>query len=289
MDGGKTIRQLKKEAMILKIKGYYNMRKSELVEAISKRKMELAQMSHELENMKIYRLRTLAKKLGLKISRRATKSDLVRMISQVFSSWKSENDNDEKPLGITSTFASGEIRKKAVTTEVSLPVSYGKDKLVGLEVNPNWIHFYWDFYDETERLLESHSPMILRVYDVTYIKFNGANANRTFELELETNVRKYYVQVPNPAADYIAELGYKEGERFVPILRSNLVSTPPSSPRISQMEIWMDLKTHRRFSEISVSKEMSRVEKLIGVSSMAPSQQASGGGSFIWLSGRRKK
>ncbi len=287
MDGGKTIRQLKKEAMVLKIKGYYNMRKSELVEAISKRKMELAKMSHELKNMKIHQLRTFAKKLGLKMSRKTTKIDLVKMISEVFSNWKEGEDENKKPIGVTSTFTPSKFEKKFTST-TTLPSSYNTDKLVGLEVNPNWIHFYWDFKEETKKVLKAHSPVVLRIYDVTYINFNGANANRTFELELDPEIRKYYVQVPNAAADYIAELGYKEGERFVPILRSNLVSTPPSSPRISQMEIWMDLKTQQRFSEISVLKGISHVEKLVGVSSMPPSNKASGGGSFIWMSGRKE-
>jgi hypothetical protein len=291
MDGGKTIRQLKKEAMLLKIKGYYNMRKSELVEAISKRKMELAKMSQELKSMKFSQLRSFAKKLGLKMSRRTTKNDLIAMISDVFSTWKSGEKNSEKPVSISSTTSNSSIFKgeRKVVSNVTLPKTYGKDKLVGLEVNPTWVHFYWDFSEKTERILKAHTPMVLRVYDVTYINFNGANAHRTFELELDFNVRKYYVKVPMPAADYIAELGYKDGERFVPLLRSNLISTPPSSPKISQMEIWMDLKTHQKFSEISSSKEISHVEKLIGVSSLPTSNRASGGGSFIWMSGRKEQ
>ncbi|WP_456400704.1 DUF4912 domain-containing protein [Mesoaciditoga sp.] len=287
MEGGKTIRQLKKEAMNLKIKGYYNMRKAELVEAISKRKMELAKTAQELKSMKIHQLRSFAKRLGLKLSRGNTKNDLINMISEVLSTWKNGKKETKRVVNISSVNStpSQVIHKEAkgIFSQADLPKSYNKDKLVGLEVNPAWVYFYWDFSKKTEELLKKHAPLILRVYDVTYVNFNGANAHRTFELELDVNERKYYVNVPSPDANYIAELGYKEGERFIALIRSNLISTPPASPKISQMEVWMNLKTRQKFSEISVSKEMIHVEKLIGASSFSPSKVVSGGGSFIWM------
>ncbi len=285
MNGGKTIRQLKKEAMRLKIKGYYNMRKSELGEAISKRKTELAKMTRDIDNMRISQLRSFAKKVGLKMSRRATKADLVEAISKMFSSWK--EDEKRIPSGTTSSFSAPPGKTKEIKSEIQLPKTYKKDKLVGLEVNPSWIHFYWDFSEKTREILKAHSPLLLRVYDVTYIEFNGTNAHRTFELELNMSTRKYYVQVPQPNADYIAEIGYKEGNKFVPLLRSNLVTTPPSSPKLAQMELWMDLRTYQRFSEMSSGKTLTRIERLVGISSIPSSpSKISGGGSFFWLSGR---
>ncbi len=281
MEGGKTIRQLKKEAMALKIKGYYNMRKSELVRAISERKMELAKAARDLESMKIHQLRTFAKKLNLKLKRSYTKRDIVNLISQTLDVWASSVEEKRKPVGFSSRVQKEESVREEVKEEKELPKTYGEDKLVGLEVNPNWIHFYWDFSVRTLHLLTSHPPMVLRVYDVTYVNFNGVNAHRTFELELDPSIRKYYVNVPNAGADYVAEIGYKEGERFVPILRSNLISTPPSSPRVSQMEVWMDLRTGQKFIEISAVARR-RVEKIKGVSSLSIPRVTSGGGSFIW-------
>ncbi len=288
MNGKKTIRQLKKEAMLLKIKGYYNMRKVELGEAISKRKMELAKMKRDIDNMRIGQLRLFAKKIGLRMSRRATRADLIESISKIFSSWRGE-DEKRKIVHATSSFSTSLIEKKEIKSEIQLPKTYKKDKLVGLEVNPTWIYFYWDFSEKTKKILELHSPLVLRVYDVTYIEFDGTNAHRTFELEMAMSTRKYYVQVPHPNANYISEIGYKEGNKFVPLLRSNLVTTPPSSPKLAQMELWMDLRTHQRFSEISSGKTFVRVERLVGISSIPSSlSNISGGGSFFWLSGRSR-
>ena len=302
MNGGKTIRQLKKEAMHLKIKGYYNMRKKELVKAISERKTDLAKMAYDLGNMKMNQLRSFAKEMGLKLTRRTTKSELIKKMSKISSMWRyekkeeeTEEEEEEAKIGksgrtnvATSSFTKIPERRIA-RTEINLPKTYKKDKLVGLEVNTNWLHFYWDFSEKTKERLEKHSPIVLRIYDVTYIDFNGTNAHRTFEKELSFNTSKYYVFVPQPNSDYLAEIGYKEVNKFVPLLRSNLVSTPPSSPNFAQMELWMDLRTHQKFSEISSKRPAVRIEKLTGVSSMpTPSGGNSGGGSFFWISERRK-
>ena len=263
------------------------MRKTELGEAISKRKMELAKMTRDINNMKISQLRSFAKKVGLKMSRHTTKANLVEAISNMFSSWK-EEVKEKAPSQITSSFSAPSNENKEIKSEIQLPKTYKKDKLVGLEVNPSWIHFYWDFSEKTEEILKTHSPLVFRVYDVTDIEFNGTNAHRTFEMEIGMSTRKYYVQVPQPNADYIAEIGYKEGNRFVPLLRSNLVTTPPSSPKLAQMELWMDLRTYQRFSEMSSRKTVTRIERLVGISSIPLSlSRISGGGSFFWLSGRQ--
>lgn len=289
MNGEKTIRQLKKEAMRLKIKGYYNMRKSELVEAISKRKTEIAKTIRELDKMTLDELRSFAMELGMKLSGRTTKAMLSKKIRSAFPS-----PETQETVSVRSGATSGRtsIKREDVeeTHKISpnLPKTYSKDTMTGLAVNPNWVYFYWDFSPATLAILKDNAPIVMRVHDVTYIQFNGTNSNRTFEMDLDPETKKYYTFVPQPSADYIAEIGYKQGSRFVPLLRSNLVSTPPSSPRIAQMELWMDLKNCRKFSEASTHKPMPKIEKMIGFSSLPSSESnLSGGGSFFHLSGRR--
>lgn len=281
----KTIRQLKKEAMLLKIKGYYNMTKAELAEAISKRKMEIAKRIREIEKMDIDELRNLSKEFKLKIPWKSTKANFIKKIREFFENFKLSQEIEQPPIPVSS--ASSYKEKEFVTIQRSLPSDYFKDKLVGLEVNQNWIHFYWDFSHQSYELIKNHPRLVLRVYDVTYIEFNGTNAHRTFEMEIDEKMRKYYVYVPQAGADYIAEIGYKENNRFIPFLRSNLVSTPPSTPKISQVELWMDLKTGRKFTEMGPTRKVLRIEKLVGMTSMPTSQFRSGGGSFFFLSGRR--
>ncbi|BBJ27858.1 DUF4912 domain-containing protein [Athalassotoga saccharophila] len=281
----KTIRQLKKEAMSLRIKGYYNMTKAELAEAISKRKMELAKKMREIDKMEIEELRGLSKEFNLKIPWKSTRANFVKKLKEFFESLKLGQEIEKTPPSISSMSVYEE--KITVVPKQSLPSTYYKDKFVGLEVNQNWIHFYWDFSPQTYEIIKNHPHVVLRIYDVTYIEFNGTNAHRTFEMEIDEKMRKYYVYVPQPGADYLAEIGYRENERFIPILRSNLVSTPPSMPRMAQMELWMDLRTKRKFTEIGPSRKILRIEKLTGSASLPTSGARSGGGSFFFLSGRR--
>lgn len=290
----KTIRQLKKEAMLLKIKGYYNMTKSELAEVISRRRMELSKKIREIDNMEIEELKKISKEFNLKIPLKSTRNTFVKKIKVLFESLKLNGEESQKhetksPTQIISSLETQKVSDFEKTSEMPkpLPTSYFKDKLVGLEVNPNWIHFYWDFSHKNLEIIKNHLNLVLRVYDVTYIEFNGANAHRTFEMEIDEKMKKYYVFVPQSGADYIAEIGYKENNRFVPLLRSNLVSTPPSSSKIAQMELWMDLRTSRKFTEMSPSRKVLRIEKLVGFSSMPTGEFKSGGGAFFILSGRR--
>ncbi len=291
----KTIRQLKKEAMLLKIKGYYNMTKSELAEVISRRRMELSKKIHELDKMEIDELRKLSKEFDLKIPWKSTRSTFVKKVRKLLESLKLNGEVEEQKsenaklshqnVSSFETQISQDIEKPSQKI-TPLPSSYFKDKFFGFEVNPNWIYFYWDFSSKSLEIIKNHLNLALRVYDVTYIEFNGTNAHRTFEMEIDRNMLKYYVFVPQSGADYIAEIGYKENNRFMPLLRSNLVSTPPSSAKIAQMELWMDLKTRRKFTEMSPSKKVLRIERLVGLSSMPMSQFKSGEAFFI-LSGRR--
>lgn len=295
MKDDKTIRQLKKEAMMLKIKGYYNMTKSELAEIISRRKMELSKRFRELENMEVEELRSISKELNLKIPWKSTKKTFVKKIRETSEKLKLMGENEslksETANFISKSISSHETQKIVNTEQITesvmpLPTTYSKDKFVGLEVNQNWIHFYWDLSPENLEIVKMHPHVALRIYDVTYIEFNGANAHRTFEMKLDDKTRKYYVFVPQSGADYIAEIGYEENGRFTPLLRSNLVSTPPSTPRIAQMELWMDLRSKRKFTEMSPAKKVLRIEKLIGFGSL-PTSAFKSGGAFFVLSGRR--
>jgi hypothetical protein len=298
MGEDKTIRQLKKEAMMLKIKGYYNMTKSELAEVISRKKTDLSKKIRQLEDMEVEDLRKLSKELNLKIPWKSSRATFVKKIKETFDKFKIDGVEPENRAEESVTPHSSRVNKVEVEETIEqkvdksknlLPSSYFKDAFVGLDINPHWIHFYWDLSNETLDTLKSHLPVILRVYDVTYIEFNGINAHRTFEMEIDDQTRKYYVFVPQSGADYIAEIGYKEGSKFIPVLRSTLVSTPPSSPKTAQMELWMDLKVNRRFTEMATSKKVMKIERLVGSTSMptSGSRSGSGSGAFFVLSGRR--
>ena len=90
------------------------------------------------------------------------------------------------------------------------------------------------------------SQLILRVYDITLIDFNGSNANHTWDLDVGFSTKNWYIHVWQDNADYCAELGIRYGEdHFIPLMRSNIVRTPPKSASKRNDLIWQDIKAHK--------------------------------------------
>ena len=116
--------------------------------------------------------------------------------------------------------------------------------------DPNFIFAYWNYTEEDiNRLchqLNGNYQLILRVYDTTLIKFNGLNANHTWDLDVGFSTKNWYIHVWQDNADYCAELGIHCSEnRFIPLTRSNIVRTPPKSSSKRNDLIWQDIKAHK--------------------------------------------
>jgi glycosyltransferase involved in cell wall biosynthesis len=70
-----------------------------------------------------------------------------------------------------------------------------------------------------------HCRMVLRLYDVSYIHFNGFNAHRIQDLTIHALCGQTFFTVPRPGTWQLAEVGFvlRSGE-FVPAARSQAVS-----------------------------------------------------------------
>jgi hypothetical protein len=119
--------------------------------------------------------------------------------------------------------------------------------------DPNFIYAYWDYkWEDIDRVRNQFkfesgsSQLILRVYDITQIKFNGSNANHTWDIEVGFSTKNWYIHVWQDNADYCVELGLRCGDNhFIPLNRSNIVHTPPKSTSKRDDLIWQDIKAHR--------------------------------------------
>lgn len=178
------------------------------------------------QNPTIQQAKSLAKRLGLKIRKRMKKSEVFKLLEDYAKSLKEEEVHREPAQVQTDQ-------------RVELPQSYGSDRLVLFPVNPHLVFVYWDLSSETYSKLSSHNEVVLRLYDVTYIEFNGTNAHRIFEAGVHlATTRNYYFHVPSANADYLAELGFKVEGKFFPVLRSNVIRTPSDSPSSSVRQRW---------------------------------------------------
>ena len=93
-----------------------------------------------------------------------------------------------------------------------------------MTVDPWKLFAYWEVKENT--LSKIKGTLVLRVYDVTGIYFDGKNANLVFDVPVYGRIGDSYIGV-GPDKAFIVDIGAvsKAGD-FVKIARSNKSSTP---------------------------------------------------------------
>ena len=128
-----------------------------------------------------------------------------------------------------------------------LPGGYGEDRIVLQVRDPWWLHSYWEVTGATLEGLKGRigdafygAKMILRVYDISHIHFNGKNAHRSFDIEVGFQTSSWYIDTAGPGRSWCVEVGLRlaSGE-FIKIARSNIVHTPLEGPSWVTDEQWM--------------------------------------------------
>lgn len=209
-------------------------------------------------NPTIQLLKSTAKSLNLRVKKRMKKNEVIKLLTEYATNLQ------EVQMSSSQGETASAVAEAAATRNQQLPESYYKDKLVLMPVNPNWVHAYWDFSEATLQTLEKRK-VVIRIHDVTYIIFDGQNSHRTFEIYIDPEWKKYYFNVPNTNADYLAEIGYKdENGSFVVMMRSNVCHTPANSPSLSSRQRWL-IRGKRQVVTIG-DFPMKPVEKLVGSS-----------------------
>lgn len=127
-----------------------------------------------------------------------------------------------------------------------LPAGYGHDKIVLQVRDPWWLHSYWEFTTSTLDKIKAElgassqgAKTILRVYDVSFIEFNGTNAHSYFDIEVQ-DANNWYIDTQGPGRSWCVDLGLRLSDgRFIKIVRSNSVTTPLDGPSWQTDEEWM--------------------------------------------------
>lgn len=117
------------------------------------------------------------------------------------------------------------------------PSRYDDNYLVLLVRDPHCIFGYWEFSNEQMDLVTREFgcswgdvPLILRVYDLTGLNFDGENAHGYFDLYIHPLASAYYVKDIHSNRSYCVDLGVvTSAGRFVTLIRSNVVQTPRDS------------------------------------------------------------
>lgn len=130
---------------------------------------------------------------------------------------------------------------------VPLPDAYGKDRLVLMSIDPYWVHAYWEIAPRRAPKpprsadTETGQPSwILRVYDVTFIDFDGTNAHSSFDIRITPEARNWYINLWSAGKSLCAELGLLHPDgTFSSLVRSNVIQTPPAWVSPDTEERWV--------------------------------------------------
>lgn len=125
--------------------------------------------------------------------------------------------------------------KEKSVNKTGLPTDYGDTKITILPRDPICIFAYWSISKQYfDKLKEKYgkdflvsSKLVIRIYDITDVNFDGNKANRFFDVFVTPNSSSWYVNVGEFNRSWCADLGYltKDGE-FILIARSNTVVMP---------------------------------------------------------------
>ncbi len=124
---------------------------------------------------------------------------------------------------------------------------YRDDRIVLMIRDPYWCFVYWDLSDDKEKKIGNEiqnsagtCKLILRVYDVTSIGFDGSNAHQHKDIEVTGIAGNWYINVWAADRSYCVDIGLLyAGGNFVTLLRSNVVCTPCDKVSSVVDEEWM--------------------------------------------------
>jgi len=201
------VSELKRLAKNKDIRGYYKMRKKELVQALSTEFInEVDPTSMEKirlllnSNPRIFELRRIAKKMGITFKRNMKKDELMERINR--SLVRHEKNVQHSNSSQTTGSSSDQKIEPGPPMIPDLPKSYNTDKLVGLPVNPSWVHFYWDYSDQTleliKRLEKRGQSLLLRIYDIRSSILTEPMRIRYGNMILATETQKNTMQMLTP-------------------------------------------------------------------------------------------
>jgi len=183
------------------------------------------------------KIQNVKKKMKLKERKPRIKKKKLELIQEVFPT----ETKVEETKYYTPPFVKGYPKVE------ELPKGYGEDRLVLQTRDPWWIHAYWELtpatYEKVKSQLKENfyqAKKVLRVYDISNIIFDGTNAHRYFDIEINDYTNNWYIDVGGPGRSWCVDLGLKlPDNRFITLIRSNVVHTPLDGPSWITDEEWM--------------------------------------------------
>ena len=128
-----------------------------------------------------------------------------------------------------------------------LPAEYGDTRIVIQVRDPYWLHSYWEINEDKINSVRldlgtqlNSARRILRVYDITNVTFDGGNANKYFDININDYATSWYINPQEASRSFCVDIGYLLTDgRFIMLARSNCVRMPGDGPSTITDEEWM--------------------------------------------------
>jgi hypothetical protein len=128
--------------------------------------------------------------------------------------------------------------------ETTITEKYADDKIVLMVRDPHWCYVYWDLslglMEAKAKTINEKYDLVLRVYDVTDINFNGSNSHKYVDIQVNGEAGNWYINVWETNRSYIVDIGYKTASgKFIVLARSNAIIAPSDDISQHTDEEWM--------------------------------------------------
>lgn len=138
-------------------------------------------------------------------------------------------------------------KRITLVDDYQLPPHYDTTRLVLMAKDPYWIYAYWEIAPASIANLKNkigyeaeQARITLRMYDITFIEFNGKNANSYFDIEVGPYTNSWYINLWSDNVSFCADIGVKTASgEFYTLARSNYIQTPRASYSPRTEQIWM--------------------------------------------------
>lgn len=179
-------------------------------------------------------------------------------------------DEAETPTEAQAAAHAASAARLALLKELPFLDNYYNETYVYLVPrDPSSLYVLWEVGEGSRKHLEGifgagfldQNFLVLRVYDVTGVEFNGYNAVSYFEVDDYLNDKvSYWVKVQD-GRHYVAELGFraKGTTYFEKVARSNTVLVPRGTEQTEERYAdWGEVKADGNFVEVPVGPEAWR-------------------------------
>jgi len=156
--------------------------------------------------------------------------------------WEAPHPGQE--LVIDAKFFTGTPDHRPPMPYDALPHEYGEERMTILARDPHMAFSFWELpqarLEKEKSWFGWDSKLCVRVYDVTGVQFNGANAAAYYDQEVYERVGSWYFDIGRPTHSFCADLGLIAPDgRFLTLVRSNTVTMPRDGVSDVLDEEWM--------------------------------------------------